>query len=159
MTDTTTAVAETAARAGYPAAAGRVGSGPGRAYAHLVFLLGDGGWATACPADYAGLDGAGEGRQVRPALDLVDCPDCLADGGELVDAVNRVVVGQMQREAEARALLTRFFDWAASECPVGDGGAVLAVYDGGTRLHPMKPDERARAVEAWLESARRYPAG
>lgn len=141
-----------------PSGAGRVESGTGRRFVHLVFHLADAGWATACPADFEGLDGAGPGRQVRPVLDLVDCPACLT-AGEQVDAVNAVVAGQLRREAEARELLAGFFRWAASECPIGDGGAVLAVYDGGTRLHPMTPDERARAVELWVESTRRYPAG
>lgn len=153
VTDTR-AMAATAVTADLPRAAGRVDSGPGAAYVHLVFLLGD-GWVTACPADFEGLDGAGEGRQVRQVLAPVDCGLCLVDARDLVDAVNRAVAECQQGETAARELLARFLDWAAAEYP--DGGAVLAAYDGGTRLHPMRFDERARAVDLWLESRRRYP--
>lgn len=149
----TTAVAA-GARADYPRAAGRVDSGPGEAYVHLVFLLPGPAqvWVTACPADMG--DGLWA-RSVRPELALVDCPVCLAGAGGLVSAVNRDVAERQWAEATSRELLAGFIDWAAAEYP--DGGAVLAVYDGGTRLYAMRPDERARAVELWLESRRVYP--
>lgn len=156
MTMTTGALAETSVAAGLPRAAGRVESGPGAPYVHLAFLVGGGaGWATACPADYEGLDLAGDGRQVRPVMERIDCGLCLVDARDLVDAVNRAVAECQQSEGAARTLLARFLDWAAAEYP--DGGAVLAAYDGGTRLHPMRFDERVRAVDLWLESQRRPP--
>lgn len=150
----TTAMAATAESADYPRGAARVDSGPGAPHVHLAFLLGIGGWATACPADYAGLDGAGEGRQVRPVLDLIDCPVCLT-AGKQVTLANREVAERQHRDALSRGILTAFLRWAAEEHP--DGGAVLAVYAGGTRLHAMRPDERARAVELWLEATRERP--
>jgi hypothetical protein len=144
-----------------PRAAGRVESGPGAAHVHLAFLLGDAGWSTACLADHAGLDAVEvfEGRQVRPVLAPITCPDCTAAGSRLVDVVNDEVAALLERETAARELLAGFLAWAASECPIGDGGAVLAVYDGSTWLHAMRPDERERTIAAWLEETRRYPGG
>lgn len=136
---------------------GRVESGPGAAYAHLAFLLGDSGWATACSGDTGGGDPWG--RQVRPVFALVDCPDCLSDDRDLVDAVNREVAERQRREAMARELLLGFLRWSAEEYPVGEGGAVLALYAGGTRLHAMRAAERERAVDLWLESSRPRPGG
>lgn len=150
VTDTR-AMAATAVVADLPRAAGRVDSGRGAAYVHLVFQL-DGGWVTACPADFEGLDGAGEGRQVRQVLAPVDCGVCLVDARDLVDAVNREVAERQQGDALAAGLVTAFLRWAAQEYP--EGGAVLAVYDGGTRLHAMRPDERERAIALWLEATR-----
>ncbi|MFI7608834.1 hypothetical protein ACIBTV_27490 [Micromonospora sp. NPDC049366] len=158
MTDTVRAMVATAEAAELPRGAGRVDSGPGARYVHLVFLLG-GGWATACSADYAGLDGAGEGRHVRSVAELVDCPDCLSSGRSEVAAVNRYVAEQQRQESRERELLAGFLRWASEEYPIDEGGAVLAVYASGTRLHAMRADERAHAIELWLASRRRYLDG
>ncbi|MEU7591167.1 hypothetical protein AB0A95_33345 [Micromonospora sp. NPDC049230] len=135
--------------------AGRVDSGPGVSAVHLVVLLGGTRWATACPADYAGLDGAGETRQVRLVSELVDCPACLTEARDQVREVNQQITELLDRDALARGLLTAFLRWAAESYP--DGGAVLATYAGDTRLHAMRDDERARAVELWIESTRERP--
>lgn len=138
----------------YPAAAGRVGSGPGEPYVHLAFEVdaAAGEWATACPAD---TSGEGESRHVAPVLATVDCPACLADGAGLVQVVNRLAAEAQWAEERIRAVLAEFLDWAAAEYP--GGGAVLAVYAGDVRLHPTRQDERARIVEAFLDGRRRVP--
>lgn len=136
---------------------GRVDSGPDAAAVHLAVLLGGTRWTTACPADYVGLDGAGETRQVRPVHELVDCPTCITEARDQVREVNELVNDAASRDALARGIVTAFLRWAAEEYP--DGGAMLAVYAGTTRLHAMRADERARAVEMWIEATRERPAG
>jgi len=144
--------------ADFPRGAGRVESGPGARWVHLVLDLGiGGGWSTACPADFVGLDTAGPGRQVREVAELIDCPQCMAAGGRQVGAVNREVAERGQRDALARGIVTAFLRWAAEEHP--EGGVALAVYAGSTRLHPMRPDERDRAIDLWLEATRERPDG
>lgn len=160
MTEAAEATADTRTRVEYPRTAGRVDSGPGAPYVHLAFLvLGEDGWATACPADAGGVapDAVGDpwGRQVRPALARIDCGACIVDARDLVDEVNRAVAEAIAAEEGARAVLARFFDWAATEYP--EGGAVLAVYAGDTRLHPTRLDERRRVVDAYLAAERRFP--
>lgn len=146
---------EDAGQSYLPRAAGVVVSGPGAEHVHLVFRQ-DTGWVTACPASAGGRDGSW-GRQVRPALELIDCPVCTAEAGDLVAAVNRGVSRQQQYEAAARKVVVEFLQWAAAEYPLDEGGAVLAIYAGSTRLHPLRTEERAQAVDLWLAARRRYP--
>lgn len=141
--------------------AGRVDSGPGAPNVHLVIRPHGGGWMTICPTERkerAGVDPwQWPARPVRPVLALVDCPACLASTRDLVDTVNQAVADQQEHEVTARELLVEFLRWCGEEYPRDEGGATLAVYAGGTRLSPMKVDERERAIDLWLESTRRYP--
>jgi hypothetical protein len=138
-------------------AAGRVASGPDAHLVHLISRRGDGDdarWRTACPA---GGVGTGRGRQVTPALELVDCGGCYRAEANLVQVVNGLVGDQLAELGRARELVEAFLAWAATDDGLDPGGVVLGVYAGDVRLHAVRPDERAKLIDRWLDTRRRYP--
>jgi hypothetical protein len=136
-------------------AAGRVASGSEAHLVHLVTRYGEPvRWRTACPASRASKAGV---RQVTPALELVDCSGCHAKEPRLVEVVNKLIGEQLAELAHARDLVAAFLDWAGTDDGLDEGGVVLAVYAGGTKLHPVRADEREKLIARWLEARRRYP--
>lgn len=135
-------------------AAGRVDSGPEAGMVHLIWRnRDDEQWRTACPAGGIG----GKRRQARPSLELIDCAGCARQEAALVGVVNRLVGEQLAELGHARGLVEAFLAWAATDDGLDDGGVVLAVYAGATRLHPVRADERDKLIARWLEARRRYP--
>jgi len=138
-------------------AAGRIDRGADAEQVHLIERLGAGRWRTRCPA------GGNRGRDLLPPVNAsptlapIDCAGCLDCAGDLVRVVNVVVGEQLAELARAGNLVKAFLAWATLDTRLDDGGVVLAIYAGSTRLHPVTSAERNGLLARWLETRRKYP--
>jgi hypothetical protein len=135
-------------------AAGKLDRGADAGRIHLIERQRDGRWRARCPA---GDHGGPHRAQARPTLSPIDCDGCLAGDGDLVRVVNVIIGEQLAELTRAAALVEAFLDWAAIDTGLDQGGAVLAIYAGGTRLHPVVSDERRGLVGRWVQTRREYP--